>query len=208
MIDQQLRAVKERTLAPVAAVLARGVPALTLTLAGLGFTLAAAGAAAASWPAVALACWLAGRLLDGLDGEVARLRGEACDLGGYLDIVVDTVGYAVVPVGVAVGVDTPATWVAVAVLLATFYVNAVSWTYLSAVLEKRGAGSGTTGERTTVTMPASLVEGAETVVLFAAFLALPQWAAKIFAVMAGLVVVTVVHRLVWASRHLRVVGPG
>ena len=36
----------------------------------------------------ALACCLANRLLDGLDGAVARIRGPT-DFGGYADIVAD-----------------------------------------------------------------------------------------------------------------------
>ena len=38
------------------------------------------------------------------------------------------------------GVDDRATWIAVAVLLGLFFVNAISWSYLAAVLEKRARG--------------------------------------------------------------------
>ena len=202
MIDQRLRGPKEQLLSPVAAAVPGWVSPQTLTLAGLLLTLVAAAAAGTGHPGWAVSGWLAGRVLDGLDGEVARHRGTSSDWGGYLDIVADTIGYAALPLGVAVGVDEPAVWTAVAVLLATFYVNAVSWTYAAAVLEKRAAGAAATGERTTVTMPTGLVEGAETVVFFTAFAALPSLAGPLFWLMAALVALTVAARLRWARGAL------
>lgn len=202
MLDLRLRPLKERLLERTAAVLARHVGADALTATALAITLGSAALAASGRPIAALAAWLAGRVLDGLDGPVARHRGTASDLGGYLDLVADTIGYAAVPIGVALGVDERSTWVAVAVLEGTFFVNTISWTYLSAVLEKRGAGAAASGELTSVTMPPALVEGTETIVLFGLFVAFPQWATELFALMAGLVAVNVVQRLAWARRHL------
>ncbi len=92
---------------------------------------------------------------------------------------------------------------ACAALLGSFFVNAASWMYLSAVLERRGAGARARGELTTVTMPPGLIAGAETVVLYTLFLLVPSRLAELFALMAALVYATVVQRLVWAWRHLR-----
>jgi phosphatidylglycerophosphate synthase len=203
MLDLRLRPAKDRLLAPLSTALARHAGPGAIPAASLTVTLAAAGLAAVGQPLWALAAWLGGRLLDGLDGPVARRRGEASDLGGYRDMLADTVGYAAVPLGVAAGVDRRTAWSAVAVLLGLFFVNAISWSYLAAVLEKRGAGAATTGEATTITMPPALVEGTETVVLFSLFVALPQWASWIFVLMAALVAVNVVQRLAWARRNLR-----
>lgn len=203
MLDLRLRPLKERVLEPAAAHLARHVSANALTGIALAITLGAAVLAARGQPIAALAAWLTGRLLDGLDGPVARHRNASSDLGGYLDMVADTIGYAAVPIGVALGVDERSTWIAVSVLLGTFFVNTISWSYLSAVLEKNGAGASATGEMTTITMPAALIEGTETIVLFSLFIALPQWATELFAAMAALVAVNVVQRLTWARRHLR-----
>ena len=149
-----------------------------------------------------MSLWLIARLVDGLDGPVARVRGEAGDLGGYLDMLADTIGYALIPIGVALGVDERGTWIALAFLLAALYVNAISWTYPAAVLEKRGAGARQQGELTSVTMPPALIEGTETIVLFTLFLAFPERAAWLFATMAGLVAVNVLLRLRWASKRL------
>jgi phosphatidylglycerophosphate synthase len=165
----------------------------------------AAGAAIAAWRQVALlavVAWLLSRLADGLDGAVARHRGRASDRGGLVDIVSDTVGYAVIPLGVAAGVDTRSGWVVVAVLLATFYVNAVSWTYLAALLEKRSVGATSTGATTSTVMPRGLVEGTETIVFFALALAWPGGAIGVLAVMAAAVGLTILERLWWARTVL------
>ncbi len=66
----------------------------------------------------AVSLWLVSRLADGLDGAVARHQGIASDRGGLVDIVFDTIGYAVIPIGVAVGIDSQTAWIIVAVLLA------------------------------------------------------------------------------------------
>jgi phosphatidylglycerophosphate synthase len=198
MLDRRARPWKDRVLASVTARAAPHVPPVVLTVASVGVAAGAAAAAAAELWALAVGCWWVSRVLDGLDGPVARHRGEAGDLGGYLDMVGDTVGYALVPFGVAFGVDERATWIAVAALQGTLFVNAISWAYLAAVLEKRGVGARRTGETTSVTMPAALVEGTETVVLYTLFLALPGLAAWLFAAMAALVTVNVAQRLAWA----------
>jgi phosphatidylglycerophosphate synthase len=207
VLDNRLRTTKERTLGPVARALAPHVDATVLSVLG---ALCCVGSGVAAWagrPGLGLGAFALGRLLDGLDGAVARAQGRACDLGGFHDIVLDTVGYAAVPLGLAAGSDTTATWAVVAVLLATFYVNAVSWTYLSALLHKRSAETGR-GELTSVTMPVGLVEGTETIVLFVVALARPALARPVFAVMAAGVAFSVVQRVRAAQILLHdVAGP-
>jgi phosphatidylglycerophosphate synthase len=204
VIDQKLREAKDRAIDPVVRVLvARRVGAGWFTAAGL-LTSMAAGALA--WRGLtwwALAAFLAGRVFDSVDGAVARRAGTASDLGGYLDQLADTVGYALVPLGLAAGIGTTEVWAACAVLVASFYVNIVSWAYLSALAEKRGAGVAAQGTATSIVMPTGLVEGAETVVLYAAMLAFPGWLPGWFWLMAVLVAVTVAQRVAWAVRELR-----
>jgi len=202
MLDLRLRVVKERALEPTARVLARWVGPTALTVGSLTAALATAGLAWAGFRWAALAAWLISRLLDGLDGPVARAKHQATDFGGYLDIIGDTIGYALIPLGVALGVDQRSTWIALGAMLAAFFVNTISWTYLAAVLEKRGEGASATGEMTTVTMRPALIEGTETIVAFALFVAFPALATWWFASMAALVAVNVVQRLVWARGAL------
>lgn len=203
MLDARLRPLKERLLDPATTGLGARVGPDAISALALLVTFGAAGLAWADQPILALLAWLLGRLLDGLDGPVARRRGMASDWGGYVDIVADHVGYAVVPIGVALGIDSEAGWITVAVLLGAFFVNAISWSFLAAVLEKRGVGASSTGEMTTVTMPPALIEGTETIVLFSIFVTFPAIAPWVFAAMAAMVGVNIVQRLWWARRHLR-----
>ena len=88
-------------------------------------------------------------------------------------------------------------------LLGSFYLNTMSWAYLSALLEKRGRGAARSNERTSITMPSGLIEGSETIVCYSLFLAWPARSVPLFWIMAGLVAVNVIQRVVWASRNLR-----
>src|SRR5688500_18580701 len=99
MFDAWLRALKDRLFAGfarrVGAVVHPGVVTVLACAVGL---LAAWAAADRRYP-VALLLWILNRLLDGLDGSIARERGRASDVGGYLDILLDHVVYAAVPIG-------------------------------------------------------------------------------------------------------------
>jgi phosphatidylglycerophosphate synthase len=225
MIDSALRPRKDAALAPIVRRVPRWLGPGWLTALGLSSTLGAAALAVAGTRA-AVVLWLIGRLLDGIDGALARERGTASDLGGFLDIVADTIGYAAVPIGLAAADGSSAAWAACAVLLAAFYVNAVSWTYLAAVHEKRRAdphasdrdapsagrdasavagraAAGTTSaSEPSITIPGGLIEGGETIVLYTAMLVWPTAAPALFVVMATLVAVTVAQRVLWARREL------
>lgn len=204
LIDQRLREAKDRAIEPVARrLVAMRVPAGWLTAAGL---VASVVSGVLAWRGLswwALAVFVLGRVLDGLDGAVARRADTASDLGGYLDQLADTVGYAAVPLGLAAGAGSAEAWAACAVLVASFYVNIVSWAYLAALAEKRGAGAAAQGVSTSIVMPTGLVEGAETIVLYGLMLAVPGWFVGWAWSMAVLVALTVVQRVAWAVRHLR-----
>lgn len=203
MLDSTMRPIKDRLLAPVVAgPLGRAHPTVVSSAA----LIASIGAAIAAWQRlapVAVALWLAGRVLDGLDGPIARASGRQSDVGGLIDFVFDTIGYAAVPLGIAFGVDDRTTWVATAVVLATFYVNAVSLGHVAALLEQRGRGAAARGEPTSVTMPRGLIEGTETIVFFALALAMLDHAWVVWTVMAAAVIVTALERVRWASTQLR-----
>ena len=174
MIDRGLRTTKDRVVGPAARVVAGRIGPGWLTALSLAGGLGGGVAAGFGLRWQAVAVWLLGRVFDGLDGAVARDGDRQSDLGGYLDMMADTVGYAAVPIGIATAQASVGTWTWCAVLLATFYVNTMSWTYLAAIAEKRGGGAARPGERTTIHMPAGLVEGAETIVLFVLMLVVPR----------------------------------
>jgi hypothetical protein len=87
-------------------------------------------------------------------------------------------------------------------LQAVYFVNTISWCYLAALLEKRQAGAQSGGEMTSVTMPAALIEGTETVLFFSAFLLWPGWAGPLFSIKAALVSVGVYQRWIFARNVL------
>ena len=202
MMDRALRLPKKRLLEPAAKRLSEVSP-LIITLLGLGVGVLAALAVALGYPRISRGLWLINRFLDGLDGELARMCELESDLGGYFDIMADLAVYTLIPLGLAFYVGTPAAWLALAVMLAVFYVNAGSWMYLAALLEKRRQGALARGEVTSITMPAGLIEGAETIVFYCLFLLLPQFIAPLFVLLASLVVLTTLQRLDWAYRYLR-----
>jgi hypothetical protein len=127
VVDRYLRPWKARLYAPLVRRLARVSPD-AVTVAGLAVGLAAAAAAALGRFEWALAGWWLNRLLDGLDGELARAArrhpsqiapgraprgrhdaapGAAPDgrplAGAYLDLMTDLVVYAALPLGLAAG---------------------------------------------------------------------------------------------------------
>ncbi|HSH79476.1 MAG TPA: CDP-alcohol phosphatidyltransferase family protein, partial [Herpetosiphonaceae bacterium] len=173
MIDKVLRVPKEQVLAPVALRLPDAVHPTVVTGAAFVAGLAASAAAAQQWYGWSIAFWMLNRVLDGLDGTLARVHGKQSDWGGYLDIVLDTVIYAVIPFAIVFGSPSSAAWLSLALLLASFYVNGASWMYLAALLEKRRQGAATQGELTTITMPSGIIEGTETVILYTLFLLFP-----------------------------------
>ncbi len=176
MFDRQLRGLSAHAWDRVAPHTPTRLSPVAISGLALGLGIGAAAAAATGLTALAVGLWLANRFVDGLDGAVARLRSQATDRGGYVDIVGDTIVYALIPLGVAVGADDRATWIATAFVLGAFYVNSITWAYLAALLERRSAGAQANGEVTSVTMPVGLVEGAETIVWFTLLLAVPSLA--------------------------------
>lgn len=203
MLDPLLRSAKDRLLRPLARAAGSRVSPNVVTLVTLLVGLGAAAALTARAYPWALGLWLLNRVMDGLDGTLARLHGRQSDLGGYLDILCDFVVYAALPLGLAAGIGFHGgAAFAAAVLVASFYVNAASWMYLAALLEKRAVGGASRGEQTSVVMPGGLVEGTETVIFFALFIVFPAAAVPLMLTMAAAMAVTVAQRLVWAVRHL------
>ncbi|MEM7030394.1 MAG: CDP-alcohol phosphatidyltransferase family protein [Chloroflexota bacterium] len=203
MFDNTIRQTKDYLLHPVAHRLPTTHPT-TISLIGLLVGLAAAVALWHQAYLWGLGLWLLNRLLDGFDGTVARVNEKQSDLGGYIDIMLDFVVYAIIPIALIFGLSEPTQgdYLGLAFLLATFYVNSASWMYLSSILEKRNQGAQAQGELTTVSMPDGIIAGTETVVFYCAFIIWASNASLLFTIMGILVMITVVQRLIWAIRHI------
>ncbi len=163
---------------------------------GLGVGVGACVAAALSvWP-LALVLWLLNRTLDGLDGAVARRRGPT-DLGGLLDFVADFVVYGGFVVGVAIAI--PDARIACTALLAAYPLNNVALLSFASLVEKRRLAY---GDERSLRFTPGLAEGTETIPAYAAFCLIPVESDIVAWAFTGMVLVTVVQRLVVARRVL------
>lgn len=173
MFDRRLLPIQNRALAPTARWLAaRNVSADAITVVGFGIGLTALPLLAWSAFLPALAAIMVNRLLDGLDGAVARLQGPT-DRGAFLDIALDFFFYGTVPLGFALA-DPFANALPAAVLLLSFIGTGSSFLAFAAISHKRGTpvapypGKG-------LQFIGGLTEGAETIALFVAMCLLPAY---------------------------------
>ena len=130
---------------------------------------------------LALLVILLNRLIDGLDGAIARRKGTT-SFGGFLDIMCDMGFYAAVPIGFALAHPGNALWAAL--LLASFVCTASSFLG-GAVLaaQREEPDDGARGAKSFF-HAAGLVEGTEAILAFVLFCLFPSgfpWLAGIFA---------------------------
>lgn len=175
---------------------AAGVRPLALTCVGWLVGVGACLAVGAQLWLLGLALWLGNRLLDGLDGAVARVVGPT-DRGGFLDVVADFSIYSGFVVGVAVAV--PDARLACVVLLTTYYVSGTAFLALSSLLERRGAAA---GDERSLRFVGGLAEGTETIATYVLICLLPTHATVIAWVFAAAVAVTAAQRIVIGLRLL------
>jgi phosphatidylglycerophosphate synthase len=166
-----------------------GFNADQVTLAAFGFGMISALLIALGHSYLAIAPLLIGRLLDGLDGAVARLN-SASDRGAFLDISLDFLFYAAVPLAFA-KVDP----VASAVLLAAFVGTGTSFLAYAIMAEKRGEKSTDYPSKSFYYL-GGLTEGFETVLCFLAMCIWPQHFALFAYVYAAMCLLTTITRLV------------
>lgn len=191
MLDAKLRPLIDPPLNRAGAFLAGlGVTANALTFTGLALGLAGAAAVAFGHIGWGLALIIANRLLDGLDGAVARVRGPS-DLGGYFDIVADFAFYVSVPVGF--GVLDAANQLPALVLVASFVLTGVSFLAFAVIAAKRGATTEAHGKKSFF-YSTGLAEGTETILVFIAMCLFPAWFGPIAYAYAALCVLTVFQR--------------
>ena len=167
-----------------------GVGANVVTLVGFVIGLVGALAIAASVPLLGLALLLLSRLADGLDGAVARLT-QPTDRGAFLDITLDFVFYASVPLAFAVA-DPAANALAAAVLLFAFVGTGTSFLAFAALAAQRGIAN-PEYPRKGLYYLGGLTEASETLLCFTVMCLWPAyfaWFAIVFALLCLLTLVT------------------
>jgi phosphatidylglycerophosphate synthase len=194
MLDRPLHHLINPLLNPLAAGLVRWrVSADQVTWAGFALGMAAAACIAAGQPLAGLALMAASRLADGLDGAVARLT-RPTDRGAFLDITLDFIFYASIPLAFALA-DPAANALAAAVLLAAFIGTASSFLAFAVLAERRGLTSLAYPKKGLYYL-GGLTEATETLACFAAMCLWPALFAPLalgFAALCGLTMAARVH---------------
>jgi phosphatidylglycerophosphate synthase len=171
MFDRHLLPLQRRLLHPLARrIAAAGVSADAVSLIGFGVGLGGVALIAAGEFGFALALILANRLFDGLDGEIARLNGPT-DRGAFLDLSLDFVFYALVPLGFALH-DPAANGLAAAALVVSFVGTGSSFLAFAAIAERSGMKSTAFPQKGFYYL-GGLAEGAETILAFGLMCLLP-----------------------------------
>jgi phosphatidylglycerophosphate synthase len=143
---------------------AAGFSANQVSFAGFGFGILAALMIAAGYTELALFPLLINRIADGLDGAVARL-GAKTDRGAFLDITLDFLFYASIPLAFAF-CNPVLNALPAAVLLAAFIGTGVSFLAFAIMAEKRGEKSTEYPSKAFYYL-GGLTEGTETIICFA-----------------------------------------
>ena len=180
----------------VAQTLARaGVHADQVTL--LGFVVGMAAAVAIAWHhyMLGLSLLLLSRVFDGLDGALARLT-TATDRGAFLDITLDFLFYASIPLAFAIADPLPNALPA-AVLLAAFVGTASSFLAFAVLAAQRGLKSVVYPNKGIYYL-GGLTEATETLTCFALMCAWPAQFAAFAYGFALLCLLTIATRL-WAG---------
>jgi len=201
MIDRQTTALIRPALERLARRLVRrriGADALTFAGLALGWAAAAAIVLHAFWLGAALI--LVSRLLDGLDGAVARATTPT-DRGGFLDISLDFLFYPAIPLAFAVA-DPAANALAAAVLLAAFVGTGTCFLAFATIAAKRGLTSVDYPDKSFYFL-GGLTEATETLAFFIAMCAWPQHFATLAFLFAAMCAVTIATRIYWGWQAFR-----
>jgi phosphatidylglycerophosphate synthase len=143
---------------------------------------------------------LLSRLCDALDGAVAR-QTRATDAGGYLDISLDFLFYASIPLAFAIA-NPAANALPAAVLLAAFMGTGSSFLAFAALAAKRGLQNIAYPHKSFYFL-GGLAEATETLVFFIAICLWPQHFAVLAYLYAAVCCVTIATRIYGGWRSLR-----
>jgi len=200
MLDRRATSLIRPTMATVARWLVRaGLSANQLTLLGFFIGIFAAILIATGHYGAGAGAILLSRLLDGLDGAVAR-QTRTTDAGAFLDIALDFLFYAGIPLAFAVA-DPARNALAAAVLLAAFVGTGSSFLAFAVLAAKRGLQSTDYPDKSFFFL-GGLTEASETLICFVAACLWPAYFPLLaygFAILCG---ITIISRILWAWRTL------
>lgn len=181
MLDKFITPIIQPLLTPAVIFLhKRNINADQVTVAGLFIGLLALPLLAFGFFYSALAVIVLNRILDGLDGALARYAKQSSSAGGFLDITLDFLFYAAIPLGFILA-NPEQNAIAGALLLAAFIGTGSSFLAFAIAAEKFQLNKPQFKYKSFYYLN-GLTEGTETIALFVAICLWPQY----FAVLATL----------------------
>ncbi len=196
MLDSRLRPLIDPPLNAIGKGLARsGITANQVTIAGAVIGIGAGVAIGYHYYLLGLVLVLLSRVLDGLDGAVARVTKQS-DFGGYLDIVSDFAFYVAVPLGF--GFAASANLPFAMILIASFTLTGISFLAYAVMAAKAGRETDAHGKKSFF-YNTGLAEGTETITAFVLMCLLPQYFAVIAGIYSAMCVITVIQRTIAAK---------
>ncbi|MFW0765634.1 CDP-alcohol phosphatidyltransferase family protein [Trabulsiella odontotermitis] len=172
-----------------------GVTPDGITLVGFAIGLLALPFLALGWYGAALAVIILNRLFDGLDGALARRRGLT-DAGGFLDIALDFLFYALVPFGFILA-DPAHNALAGSWLLFAFIGTGSGFLAFAALAAKHQIDNPGYAHKSFYYL-GGLTEGSETIALFVLSCLFPAWFPVMAWIFGGLCWLTTLTR-VWSG---------
>ncbi len=198
MLDRIATAFIQPAVTATASRLARiGLSANQITVAGFVIGLVAAVAIASQHYLTGAALILLSRTCDALDGAVARLSTPS-DAGGFLDITLDFLFYASIPLAFAIA-RPPQNGLPAAVLLAAFMGTGSSFLAFAVMAAKRSMTSVAYPNKSFYFL-GGLTEATETLVCLCAMCLFPQYFPELAYTFAVLCAFTIAMRIHWGMQ--------
>ncbi|MBB6056257.1 CDP-alcohol phosphatidyltransferase family protein [Tolumonas osonensis] len=198
MFDRQLITAARQPLQKIASgLLASGITANQMTVAGFIAGLTAVPLIITGHTIWALLSILLNRLADGLDGTMARLTGPT-DRGAFLDSVFDFLFYSAIPLAFAFAAPEQNA-LAAATLIYSFVGTGCSFLAFAVLAAKRGITSMEYPDKGFYYL-GGLTEGTETILLFVVMCLFPAWFPVLAYGFAALCLLTIISRIATGIR--------
>jgi phosphatidylglycerophosphate synthase len=201
MLDKAVQSLLKPVFSGVAKSAVRyGISANSVSVAAIFIGFIAAFLIAYQYFLAAALLILLSRIFDGLDGAVARAT-HATDLGGFLDISLDFLFYAAIPLAFAAA-KPASNALPAATLLAAFLGTGSTFLAFAAIAEKRDMHSSNLPDKSFYFL-GGLTEATETIMVFVAMCIWPQHFAVMAYGFAALCCVTIATRIYWGYQAFK-----
>lgn len=164
------------------------ITALHLTLLGLPFAALTFVLILNQHFYYAFICILINRILDGLDGTVARITNSSSVSGAYLDIVYDYVFYALIPLGHGL-VNMQANLLPTTIILFVYVLSGVNFMATSSAANKLTIESKSFAYKK-IYYPINVIEGTETILYLSTVTLFPKIFPIVSYISAGILLLT------------------